>query len=231
MGDPTTYLFDLSDAERPAPVPLEEQVYSKIQWFNAHRASKRLYNPVTGIEGIVIHATAGGSTSGALSWWERPDGAKASAHWIVPDEDEAAHGKSVLAVVYEALAAWHVRNTKTHPLLGNRTRINHWTLGIEVVNRQTGHDPFSDWQIEATAAITRYCWAKYPNFRYVFSHALVDPGRRNDPGPDFDWARFETLVRGDSSNSAAITSPSALDRAVDDALKSGIGSAGLYCRP
>ncbi|MFZ1817632.1 MAG: N-acetylmuramoyl-L-alanine amidase, partial [Nitrospira sp.] len=71
---------------------------------------------------------------------------------------------------------------------------NHWSLGIEVVNRQAGSDRFSDWQIHATAQIVRYCWAKYPNLKYVVSHAKLDPARRSDPGAAFPWARLKTLV-------------------------------------
>lgn len=194
MRDPREFFFELPETGRPAIFKLEEEVCADIAWFNANRASNRVFHSVAGVEGIVIHATAGASTAGALDWWKDPQGAAASAHWIVPDEDEAGHGKSVLAVVYESLAAWHVRNDRTHPKLGNRHKINHWTLGVEIVNSQSASDPYSDWQIEATAGIVRYCWAKYPNLKYVFSHAFVDPGRRSDPGSQFDWEGFKSLV-------------------------------------
>ena len=88
---------------------------------------------------------------------------KASFHWLVPDEDENAHGKFVWSCAPEARAAWHVQNTCSHPdVNGGATRVNHWSLGIEVVNRQVTADAFSDWQVEATAQIIRRCWAKYP---------------------------------------------------------------------
>jgi len=200
MGDPKTYFLELDRAEAPAPFKIAEKIYPDIAWFNKNRASNRMYHAVNGIEGVVIHATAGGSTDGAISWWRDPHGAKASAHWIVPDEDEFGHGKHVLAVVYEALAAWHVRKDKTHPKVGDKKNINHWTLGIEIVNRQVPSDTFSDWQVAITALLVRYCWAKYPNMRYVFSHALVDPRRRSDPGRQFDWSRFTDLIRSDAND-------------------------------
>lgn len=194
MGDPRQYFFKLPEGGNPEPFKIPEKIYPDIAWFNANRASNRIFHAVDGIEGVVIHATAGASTEGALSWWRQPGGGKASAHWIVPDEDEIGHGREVLAVVYESLAAWHVRNDKTHRLIGNKKKINHWTLGIEIVNRQLPSDRFSDWQVEVTALLVRYCWAKYPNLRYVFSHALVDPARRRDPGAQFDWERFTDLI-------------------------------------
>ncbi len=72
--------------------------------------------------------------------------------------------------------------------------MNHWSLGIEVVNSQAVSDGFSDWQVEITAQIVRYCWAKYPNLKDVVSHAKLDPDRRTDPGSRFPWARFKELV-------------------------------------
>lgn len=203
MGDPKTYFFRLPTQGRPSPFRLEEVVYSKFEWFNQNRATRRTVNPIEGIEGVVIHATAGGSTAGALATWEDPNGNKASAHWIVPDEDEAGHGSTVLAVVAEALASWHVRNDKTHSKIGGRKQINHWSLGIEIVNRQIPTDDFSNWQVEMTARIVRYCWAKYPNLKYVFSHALVDPTRRSDPGSKFDWEKFTQLISSQPVRSEA----------------------------
>lgn len=196
MADPTKYFFKLPSSGRPDHFLIPERIIPDISWFNANRASDRIYHSVDGIEAMVIHATQGGSTAGALSWWKGtpPDGANASSHWIVPDEDEAAHGSFVWAVVYEALAARHVRNNATSPKIGDRKKINHWSLGIEIVNRQNDSDTFSSWQYEITALLVRYAWAKYPNMKYVFSHALVDPGRRSDPGDEFDWPRFKDLV-------------------------------------
>ncbi len=124
---------------------------------------------------------------------------RASFHWLVPDEDEAAHGAHVWATAPERRAAWHVRNTCRHPAVaGGRGRLNHVSLGIEIVNAQRDAalrpDRFSDWQVEATADIVRYAWGKYPNLSHVVSHARLDPGRRTDPGPHFPWERFERLV-------------------------------------
>lgn len=199
MGDPREYFFELPAAGAPSPFEIRQRMVSDIAWFNENRATARSFHPVNGIEGVVIHATAGGSTAGALAHW-RTAGVQGSAHWIVPDEDESGHGEEVLSVVSESLAAWHVRNAVTHPRLNNRKKINHWTLGIEIVNAQNNSDRFSDWQLEITALLVRYCWSKYPNLRWIFSHALVDPQRRSDPGSGFDWELFTALVRSSDND-------------------------------
>lgn len=194
MGDPKKYQFNLPKKGRPSDVSIIEPWYPGIKDYWSICTSKRSVDPIAGVTTVVIHATAGGSSAGAISVMKA---GKASFHWLVPDEDEEQHGKLVWACAPEALAAWHVRNTASHPdVNGGAKKVNHWSLGIEVVNRQPedDSDAYSSWQIEATAQIVRYCWAKYPNLAHVVSHAKLDPERRSDPGKGFDWKRFKELV-------------------------------------
>lgn len=192
MGDPTTYHFDLDPALRPAHAPLDERWWPGIRDAALKASSARIYDPILGVRAVVIHATAGGSSAGAASVIFD---SKASFHWLVPDEDEPQHGQFVWATCHEARAAWHVRNSCSHPAIWDgRGKVNHWSLGIEVVNRQVRTDDFSGWQVEATAQIIRYAWAKYPNLRHVVSHAMLDPARRSDPGSLFPWHRFREAV-------------------------------------
>lgn len=194
MNDPKEYQFDLPAKGRPTEVLLNEPWYPGIQPFWPQCTTKRSVDPILGIKAIVIHATAGSSSAGAISVMTRQKN-PASFHWLVPDENEQQHGHLVWACVPEALAAWHVGNTVSHTQVNaGATRVNHWSLGIEVVNSQQVSDTFSAWQIEATANIVRYCWAKYPNLVHVVSHAKLDPERRSDPGSHFDWLNFRDLV-------------------------------------
>lgn len=192
MPDPRKYQFDLPASGRPTDVSIPETWYPGIKNYWDICTSKRIYHPIKGIKAVVIHATAGGTSSGAVSVMKA---GKASWHWLVPDEDEPEHGHLVWACAPETLAAWHVLNSKSHPDVNNgKNRVNHWSLGIELVNTQKSSDLFSEWQIAITAQVVRYCWAKYPNLSHIVSHAKLDPARKSDPGENFPWNEFKKLV-------------------------------------
>ncbi len=211
MPSPVTYQFNLPRRGRPSDVILNEVWYPGIQAYWGNSTSSRIFDAILGIKALVIHATAGSSSAGAISVMRE---GKASFHWLLPDEDEPQHGQLVWACAPEARAAWHVRNSCSHPNVNDGAdKVNHWSLGIEVVNSQTTSDTFSDWQIRATAQIVRYCWAKYPNLKHVVSHAKLDPTRRSDPGTGFPWARLKQFVLApeaeDGVPSVALNTPSA----------------------
>jgi N-acetyl-anhydromuramyl-L-alanine amidase AmpD len=192
MADPTRFQFNLPAARRPSLFTLEEKFFPGIKDFWPICTRKRMVHPVDGIQAVVIHATAGSSSIGAVSVTKE---GKASFHWLVPDEDEEQHGHFVWACAPETLAAFHVQNSKSHPDINNGKKlVNHWSLGIEMVNSQTSSDEFSNWQVSMTARIVRFCWAKYPNLRHVVSHAKLDPERRTDPGSHFPWSEFKNQV-------------------------------------
>lgn len=208
MPNPKEFQFNLPDNNKPSGVILQEEWFPGVQNYWPKCTSQRSTGDhITGVVAIVIHATDGASSAGAVSVMNPPPGEQAASfHWLVPDEDEPQHGKLVWACVRERDAAWHVRNTKFHSDVNDgKTRVNHWSLGIEVVNRQSGGDSFSDWQVAATAQIVRYCREKYPNLRYIVSHAKLDPERRNDPGPNFPWEKFKELVLGAQDPLATLT--------------------------
>lgn len=193
--NPNNYHFKLPRDKKPTNIRLPEVWYPGINQYWPKCTSTRKYNAIAGIKAIVIHATAGHSSDGAVSVMRH---GKASWHWLVPDENEAEHGKLIWTCAPEALAAWHVRNNASHPDVNDgRNLVNHWSLGVEIVNSQQ-NDPFSDWQVQATADIVKYCWAKYPNLEHVVSHAKLDPTRRTDPGAHFPWERFKEYVLSDN---------------------------------
>jgi N-acetylmuramoyl-L-alanine amidase len=192
MSDPREYQFDLREQDRPDRAPLGTEKYPNLETDVRRRSSVRRFHPVEGIRAVVIHATAGWSSADAVGAMKTR---KASFHFLVPDEDEPQHGHFSWEVVPPELAAWHVRNQCSHAdVFGGRRLVNHWSIGVEIVNTQKSADAFSAWQIEAAAGIVRWCWMKFPNLKHVVSHAKLDPERRSDPGEHFPWREFEHAV-------------------------------------
>ena len=192
-NSPTSYYFSLPQNNRPRFVPIAEELHPDFGWLTRNRARSRGRDVFEVIDTVVIHATAGWATQHAVDAWRQR---QASAHWIIPDEDEPQHGHFVWATVAEAKAAYHV-GAPNNADLGNGPAVNSRSLGIEIVNTQDVQqytDPYSDWQVTMAAKIVLYAWAKYPNLKHVISHAKLDPNRRGDPGRQFPWANFRDQV-------------------------------------
>ncbi len=224
--DPKNYHFVLPKENMPSNISIPEVWYPNIKQYWKKSTSTRRFNPIFGIKAIVIHATAGYSSDGAVSVMKK---GKASWHWLVPDEDEKEHGKIVWACAPETLAAFHVRNDKFHPDVNNGLKgINHWSLGVEIVNSQKS-DPFSDWQVQITADIVKYCWAKYPNLEHVVSHAKLDPQRRTDPGILFPWEKFKSYVLSSQYGHLVIFDDILKDKEQNIVNYSGISPEDICC--
>lgn len=189
------YYIPLPPDRRPIYSSLAERVHPEFEWLTQSRARSRGRDLFEVMDTIVVHATAGYATDHVTSTWRKR---KASAHWVIPDEDEPQHGTFFWATVSEAKAAYHVRDDiSSAPHLGSGANVNNRSLGIEIVNTQDVQgftDPYSDWQIQSAVNIVLYAWAKYPKLKHVISHARLDPSRRSDPGSNFPWAKFQEMI-------------------------------------
>jgi N-acetyl-anhydromuramoyl-L-alanine amidase len=71
---------------------------------------------------------------------------------------------------------------------------NDYSLGIEL----EGSDdcPFSEAQYASLAKVTRQLLLTYPKLtpERITGHQQIAPGRKTDPGPMFDWARYHSLL-------------------------------------
>ena len=82
--------------------------------------------------------------------------------------------------------AWHAGISSFE----GREACNDFSLGIELEG--TDDQPFTDAQYQALIALTRQLQQHYPQItpQRICGHSDVAPGRKTDPGPCFDWARF-----------------------------------------
>jgi len=113
----------------------------------------------------------------AHPWLERLRGLRVSAHFFVRRD-----GEIVQFVATEA-RAWHAGVSR----FGARERCNDFSLGIELEGTDTL--PYTDAQYTALAKLARVLRARYP-LRAAWGHQHIAPGRKTDPGPAFNWARF-----------------------------------------
>ncbi len=67
---------------------------------------------------------------------------------------------------------------------------NDYSIGIELEG--TDDIPYTDAQYESVAKVTRQLLATYPKLTpaRITGHEHIAPGRKTDPGPSFDWARY-----------------------------------------
>ena len=53
--------------------------------------------------------------------------------------------------------------------------------------------PFTDAQYAVLAPLTRALRAAFP-IADIQGHSDISPGRKTDPGPCFDWARYRSMI-------------------------------------
>jgi AmpD protein len=109
-------------------------------------------------------------------------GTKVSAHFLIRRDGE------LLQFVPCGGRAWHAGESSWK----GRARCNDFSIGVELEG--AGDVPFTDAQYDQLAALTRAMKARYP-IRDIVGHSDVAPGRKTDPGPRFDWARYRGMLK------------------------------------
>jgi AmpD protein len=106
---------------------------------------------------------------------------KVSAHFLIRRDG------ALLQFVPCGGRAWHAGESRWR----GRARCNDFSIGIELEG--TGEAPFTGLQYRQLARLTRALRARYP-IRDIAGHSDIAPGRKSDPGPSFDWARYRALI-------------------------------------
>ncbi|MCW8125257.1 1,6-anhydro-N-acetylmuramyl-L-alanine amidase AmpD [Microbulbifer halophilus] len=86
--------------------------------------------------------------------------------------------------------AWHAGKSE----FCGRGNCNDFSIGIELEGLDT--DSYTDAQYRALAEVTAAIRAEYPQISRdrITGHSDIAPGRKLDPGPDFDWQRYLALL-------------------------------------
>ena len=86
---------------------------------------------------------------------------------------------TVASHVSEEERAWHAGVSRMDD---GRTNVNDFSIGIELVNRNDGIDPFPREQLQALRDLLQTIIARHP-IRYIVPHyaCAYPPGRKSDP--------------------------------------------------
>ncbi len=170
---------------------------SGVRWIDSPNCDRR--PPGMPIELLVIHNISlppgefGGPAiaqlftntldTGAHSFYAQLQGLKVSAHFLIRRDGE------IIQFVPCAKRAWHAGVSKWR----ERAKCNDFSLGIELEG--TDFAPYTDAQYAALGRLTRRLQRAYP-IRAIVGHSDIAPERKTDPGPYFDWSRYQTLLMG-----------------------------------
>lgn len=83
--------------------------------------------------------------------------------------------------------AWHAGPSQYR----GRPNCNDDSIGIELEGLEG--DLFEDAQYRCLAALCQDLRGHYP-IAHIAGHEHLAPGRKQDPGPGFDWARLQNLL-------------------------------------
>lgn len=83
--------------------------------------------------------------------------------------------------------AWHAGQS----CFEGRESCNDFSIGIELEG--CDDQPFSDHQYAVLVQVTRELREAYPDLTpaRIVGHSDIAPGRKTDPGPCFDWQRYQ----------------------------------------
>jgi N-acetyl-anhydromuramyl-L-alanine amidase AmpD len=122
------------------------------------------------IDCVVLHATAGSLTA-TLGWFANP-ASNVSAHYVV------AKNGDVYQMVEEQERAKHAGASEYQ----GREDFNDFSIGVEIVNKNDGLDPYPADQFEAMVELVAYLVQKYAiEQEWIVTHADISTVGKTDP--------------------------------------------------
>ena len=108
-----------------------------------------------------------------------------SSHFFIKRDGE------IVQFVNAEQRAWHAGQSFC---LG-RENANDFSIGIELEGWDEATDGFTDDQYSALLTLSQSLMANYDIATdAIFGHSDIAPGRKNDPGPYFDWQRYKSSL-------------------------------------
>ena len=112
-------------------------------------------------------------------YFETLQSLRVSSHFLIRRDGQLVQFVSTLQ------RAWHAGVSQ----FGGRERCNDFSIGIELEG--TDDQAFCSAQYDSLCGLTRSLQRVHP-LRTVTGHQHIAPGRKTDPGPFFDWSRYQS---------------------------------------
>ena len=179
------------------PPPPDDALWQQGWYRFAHRVDSPNFGPRpegAQVDLVVVHSISlppgvyGGDEvqrlfTNTLDWNAHPyfkqiEGMQVSAHFYVRRDG------ALLQFVSCDARAWHAGKSCWR----GRENCNDDSVGIELEGLEGG--TFEPVQYEALAAVCAAVGQHYP-IRHVAGHEHIAPGRKKDPGENFDWALLQ----------------------------------------
>lgn len=117
---------------------------------------------------VVLHATAGESASGAISWLRKIG---LSYHYVI------AKDGTVTKCVPTGRVAFHA-GVSEGP---DGSNVNNYSIGVSMANRNDGADPYPREQVAACADLVKELKQGIPSLKWLTCHYSIAPTRKTDP--------------------------------------------------
>lgn len=147
------------------------------------RSPNQSSRPSDEISLLVLHADAGKTDQGTISWILSPE-SKVSYHYFL------TRAGLIYQFVADDAKAWHAGVSS----FKGRANCNNYSLGVSFANAQKG-EQFTAGQLDAGVKLVAELCQRYsiPLAR-ITTHAVISPGRKTDPGELFPLTDFLTRV-------------------------------------
>jgi N-acetylmuramoyl-L-alanine amidase/AmpD protein len=169
------------DPRTPLPTVWKDPGYGKFLWIQSPNFGKRPKGAV--VDTIVVHSTDI-STLESTTKWFCDTKSQVSAHFTIGKDG------SVIQHISTFDRAWHAGVSTDAMGHGN---VNDYSIGIELVNRDDGKDPYPDAQVEVLGYLIDEMKRRFP-IKQIVSHEFIaiPRGRKVDPA-GFPWEKLRWL--------------------------------------
>jgi LysM repeat protein len=176
---PTTTIQPVTDLTMPSTTvaPSELKIeFIQSQHYNQRPAGTRIW-------AIVVHSTANSTLEGVIRWFTNPQ-AFVSAHYNIGKDGR------IVQMVQDELRGWHAGKSTWKGV----PNTNDYSIGIELVNKNDGVDPYPPAQYQALVALCKMLVAKYDiKVEDIMGHKDISHVGKTDPAA-FDLAKLRRDV-------------------------------------